>query len=65
VQVLNASFCKWRHKFIYNEEELRAQLLSAGFSVVTRRAWGESDIQLLQGLERREESTLIMEAGKA
>jgi len=64
-QMLNASFYRWGHRFIYNEEELRILLLSAGFSVVTRRAWGESDIQLLQGLERREESTLIMEAGKA
>jgi predicted SAM-dependent methyltransferase len=64
VQMLNASFYRWGHRFIFNEEELRILLLSAGFSVVTRRAYGESDIRLLQGLERREDCTLIMEAGK-
>jgi len=63
-QMLNAGFYRWGHKFIYNEEELRLLLLSAGFATVTRRTWGESDLPILRNLERRQDSKLIMEASK-
>ncbi len=63
-QMLNASFYRWGHKFIFSEEELRHLLLSANFKTVTRKTWGESDSPSLCNLERRADSMLIIEARK-
>jgi len=63
-QMLNACFHRWGHKYIFNEEELRLLLLSADFTTVTRKTWGESDLPHLRNLERREDSKLIIEARK-
>lgn len=63
-QMLNACFYRWGHRFIFNEEELRLLLISAGFTTVQRKAWGESDLPTLSNLERRADSKLIIEARK-
>jgi predicted SAM-dependent methyltransferase len=47
----NAFFRSWGHRFIYDEETLRALLEAAGFEQVVRRRAGESDDPTLQGLE--------------
>jgi predicted SAM-dependent methyltransferase len=49
--VINNSMRNWGHKFIYDEETLKAALESAGFVGVGRFNPGESDDPNLQGLE--------------
>lgn len=51
-QVLNDYMRLWGHRWIYDEEDLRARLIQAGFSHVVRREAGESEHPPLRGLER-------------
>src|SRR6476659_621440 len=39
---INRAFRGWGHQFLYNERTLRATLLDAGFTNVTRVEYGES-----------------------
>jgi predicted SAM-dependent methyltransferase len=51
-QVLNDYLRMWGHQHIYDEDDLRARLLEAGFSDVRRVEPGESPKEALRGLER-------------
>jgi predicted SAM-dependent methyltransferase len=51
-QVLNDYMRLWGHQWIYDEEDLTARLMHAGFSSVIRRETGESSHEVLRGLER-------------
>jgi SAM-dependent methyltransferase len=48
---INQVFRGWGHRFIYDQETLRAALERAGFTGVVRRAFGESDDENLSGIE--------------
>jgi predicted SAM-dependent methyltransferase len=61
---INISFYWWGHKYLYNEEDLRNQLMKAGFRNINRCEWNKSSYSELSGLETRKESILIMEAIK-
>ena len=50
-QILNDSLRLWGHQYIYDEEDLRASLLDAGFESVERAEAGESPHRALRGLE--------------
>ena len=54
----------WGHKYLYNEEDLRAQLTGAGFQRIVRCEWNKSSHSELAGLETRRDSILIIEATK-
>jgi len=54
----------WGHKYLYNEEDLRAQLTGAGFQRIVRCEWNKSSHSELAGLETRKDSKLIIEATK-
>lgn len=49
--VVNNFFHAWGHRFIYDEETLRASLATAGFTSIRRQAVGESDDPVLSNLE--------------
>lgn len=51
---LNRAFHGWGHQFLYNRPTLVAALQSSGFADVTFRAYGQSEIPELSGLERHE-----------
>ncbi len=53
-QMLNTYMRAWGHRFIYDEQDLSAKLLEAGFASVTRVEPGESEHELLRGLESHE-----------
>ncbi len=53
---INRAFRGWGHQFLYNERTLRATLLDAGFTNVTRVEYGQSSHATLRGLERHEKS---------
>jgi len=67
---INRAFHGWGHQFLYNRHVLARALRSAGFAEVIARAYGESDIAELRGLERHERhrdlagapSVLVVEA---
>jgi predicted SAM-dependent methyltransferase len=61
---INMAFHWWGHKYLYNEEDVRHQLLKAGFRQINRCEWNKSDYPGLSGLETRKESRLIVEAKK-
>ena len=61
-QMLNLAMRAWGHQFIYDEDDLHLLLTEAGFGTVQRVKWGESNHDDLIGLERRADSTLVMEA---
>ena len=63
-QMINAAFRSWEHKYLYNEEDLRNQLIKAGFSEIASCKWNESSHSDLRNLETRKDSKLIMEAKK-
>lgn len=63
-QMINVGFRFWGHKYLYNEEDLKSQLICAGFEKIVRCDWSESSHRDLSGLETREDSKLIMEAMK-
>jgi predicted SAM-dependent methyltransferase len=51
---INRAFHGWGHQFLYNRHTLTRALLCAGFGNVVERAYGESAIPELRGLERHE-----------
>jgi predicted SAM-dependent methyltransferase len=53
-QMLNTYMRAWGHQFVYDEEDLRAKLLEAGFSDVKRVEPGQSEHEALKDLERHE-----------
>lgn len=63
-RMINASFRNWGHKYIYNEEDFKNQLISAGFKKIIRCNWNESNYPELANLETRKNSKLIMETIK-
>ena len=63
-QMINLAFRGWGHKHLYNQEEIERALRLAGFTEINFKAWGESEIHELAGLETREDSRLIVEAQK-
>ena len=54
--LLNRAFHAWGHQFLYNAPTLAAALRAAGFARADFRAYGESEIPELAGLERHEKS---------
>jgi predicted SAM-dependent methyltransferase len=50
-QILNDYLRLWGHRYVYDEDDLRAKLHEAGFGRVERHASGESAHALLRGLE--------------
>ncbi len=64
-QMLNICMTWWGHHYIYNEEDLKSQLVNAGFSKITRLNWGVSSYKELSNLETRIDSKLILEAEKS
>jgi predicted SAM-dependent methyltransferase len=63
-RMINVSFRYWGHQYLYNEEDLRQQLMEAGFSKASRCASNASAHPELLELETRKDSLLIMEAVK-
>lgn len=63
-QMINVCFSWWGHKFLYNEEDLTAQLSKAGFRKIVRCEIGKSMHVPFVGLETRKDSKLILEAEK-
>ena len=55
-QMLNTYMRAWGHSYVYDEDDLTAKLRQAGFSQVTRVEPGESEHELLRGLESHEPS---------
>jgi predicted SAM-dependent methyltransferase len=53
-QMLNTYMRAWGHQYVYDEEDLTAKLLDAGFSDVKRVEPGESEHAALRGLESHE-----------
>lgn len=51
-QVLNDALRLWGHRWIYDEEDLRARLEQAGFGDIVRCVPGESRHAALRGVER-------------
>lgn len=49
---LNRAFHGWGHRFLYNRSTLAAALGTAGFARTDFRAYGDSDLPQLRGLER-------------
>ena len=48
------AFHGWGHRFLYNRAMLSAALRASGFETVRFQRYGESDQQVLRGLERHE-----------
>jgi predicted SAM-dependent methyltransferase len=63
-QMINISFRWWGHKYLYNEEDLRNQLIKVGFKKIMGCEWNKSNNIELCNLETRKDSKLIMEAEK-
>lgn len=63
-QMINISFRWWGHKYLYNEEDLRNQLIKVGFKKIMDCEWNKSNNIELCNLETRKDSKLIMEAEK-
>ena len=69
---LNRAFCGWGHQFVWNREFLSRALVAAGFTGLRWCRYGESELELFQGLERHETygdspempHVLIVEASK-
>ncbi len=51
---MNRAFHGWGHRFLYNFATLEQSLRAAGFREVMPRAYGESPVPALRGLERHE-----------
>ncbi len=61
-QMLNTAMRDWGHLYLYDFVDLEARLEGAGFEGVRRCAWGTSETDVLNGLETREDSRLVVEA---
>jgi len=67
---INRAFHGWGHQFLYNLHTLTRALQTAGFATIQSKAYGESVITELRGLERHERhrdlpgapSVLVIEA---
>jgi predicted SAM-dependent methyltransferase len=53
-QILNTYMRAWGHRYVYDEDDLAAKLTEVGFSDVVRVEPGESEHELLRGLESHE-----------
>lgn len=53
---LNRAFHAWGHRFLWNPGMLRVALIACGFSEPRFCRYGESELELLRGLERHEPS---------
>ncbi len=70
---INRAFHGWEHQFLWNRQMLAAALTACGFKDLTWPRYGESQHQILRGLERHETyeddaelpHVLIVEAVKA
>ena len=62
--MLNTYFSWWDHKYLYNEEDLKKQLMNAEFKNVYRCEWSKSECHFLCNLETRGDSKLIVETRK-
>ncbi|HYV42556.1 MAG TPA: methyltransferase domain-containing protein [Thermoanaerobaculia bacterium] len=51
---LNRAFHGWGHQFLYNRATLEAVLKAAGFATIQFRAYGQSEVPELVGIERHE-----------
>lgn len=63
-EMLNVAMREWGHKWLYDEEELKAIAALAGLSFVRRCSIGESDNPMFKNLEYRQDSKLILEFAK-
>ena len=61
-EMVNVALRSWGHTYVYDFEDLRRLLLSAGFGTVRRVEWGESEHRDLCNREQRLDSKLIVEA---
>jgi predicted SAM-dependent methyltransferase len=66
-EVFNTAVRGWGHQYIYDEEDLSARLIDAGFSSAERRDVGQSEHDALRGIDRRADAvgraeTLCIEA---
>jgi predicted SAM-dependent methyltransferase len=70
---INHLFYNWGHQFLYTESELTELLAAHGFANIVRRSPGQSDHELLQGIESHERfygeamneyETMVLEAQK-
>lgn len=62
-EMVNTAVREWGHVYMWDYDELSSRLGQAGFTKITRCAIGESDTEVLRGLETRADSLLIVEAG--
>ena len=73
--VLNNAFRNWGHEFVYDRSTLRVAMKMCGFVNITDHTPGESDDELLQGLENHGKvigseamnlfETMVLEARRA
>ncbi len=63
-EMLNASFYRWEHKFLYDEETLRCYLEQSGSWNIERCGLGNSRYPELCHLETRPNSRLTLEGAK-
>ncbi len=61
-EMLNVAFRWWGHRWLYDQAELNRRLGEAGFHTVEQVEWGKSGDVILQSLETRLDSLLIVEA---
>jgi predicted SAM-dependent methyltransferase len=65
--VINNAFRNWGHQFIYDQATLQSAVEEAGFIDISCYAPGESDDEVLQGIESRRDDmgkfeTMVLEA---
>ncbi len=63
-EMMNTVFREWGHQWIYNDEELSRRLKEAGFRNIRRVKLNKSNNPVLNNLETRKDSKLILEAVK-
>lgn len=61
-RMLNDLVRLWGHRYLYDEEDLAAKCLSAGFVAVTRHEPGESEHPALRGIERHGSAPWVNDA---
>lgn len=62
--MLNYALREWGHRYLYDFEDLESRLQHVGFQYIKRVRWGDSTEVMLQGLETRKDSQLVVEAKK-
>ncbi len=63
-EMMNIVFRHWGHQWIYNYDELKRRLSSAGFSATRRVRFRKSKYPQLCNRENREDSKLIVEVSR-